>query len=345
MEQGSRWPSWRNIAIWTGMALGLFFLYSIRAQLIPAISPFLFALLLAYLLAPFVDALQKRKVPRNMAILIIYGLFIFAVIMVGVYAIPVVVDEINGLVRQLPALTMQVQDFFLQLEDQYSRINMPPAVTDALHNNLMRLQGYLDRTLNAIPQLLMGFFSKIVAIVLVPFLSYYMLRDVDIIKQGLVNLLPVQRRGRAVALFSRIDDKLGAWIRGQLTVGFIVGFLTFIGLEIVGMDFALVLGIAVGLTNIIPYFGPVIGAAPAVFLAALRSRTMLLKVLIVQVVAQQLESSIITPQVLGHQLGMHPLLIIFALLLGSQFAGIAGLLFAVPLVAIIREVVAFYRES
>ena len=116
-----------------------------------------------------------------------------------------------------------------------------------------------------------------------------------------------------MALFSRIDDKLGAWIRGQLTVGFIVGFLTFIGLEIVGMDFALVLGIAVGLTNIIPYFGPVIGAAPAVFLAALRSRTMLLKVLIVQVVAQQLESSIITPQVLGHQLGMHPLLIIFAL--------------------------------
>ncbi|HBK84502.1 MAG TPA: AI-2E family transporter, partial [Firmicutes bacterium] len=229
----------------------------------------MFALLLAYLLSPFVEALEKRKVPRTLAILIIYSLFIAGLIMAGVYGIPAIVNEVNVLIKQLPSLTEQVQSFISGAQEQFDLFNLPPTVTETLQSNLLKLQGYLDRLLNAIPQFIVDLFGRMVAIILIPILSFYMLKDIELIKKGLLNLAPGGHRGRIIALFSRIDDKLGAWIRGQLTVGFIVGFLTFIGLEIVGMDFALVLGLLVGITNIIPYFGPIIGAIPALFLALL----------------------------------------------------------------------------
>lgn len=335
----------RNLLIFGGTAIGLFLLYSWRSQILPALSPFLFALLLAYLLSPFVEVLEKRKVPRTVAILIIYGVFIAGLVMAFVYGIPAIVEEVNGLIKQLPSLTQQAQNLLVRLQEQFSHVNLPLYVADAVNNNLLKLQGYLDSWLNAIPQFIVGLFGSMVTIILIPILSFYMLKDLELIKQSLLNLAPGGQRGRIYALFSRIDDKLGAWIRGQLTVGFIVGFLTFVGLEIVGMDFALVLGTVVGITNIIPYFGPIIGAVPALFLGLLRSPIMFVKVLIVQVVAQQLESNFITPQILGRQLGLHPLLIIFSLLLGAQFGGIAGLLFAVPVTAVIREVVIFWREQ
>ncbi len=335
----------RTILLWAGGAFGLLVLYNLRAQIMPALSPFLFAVLLAYLLSPFVEALEKRRVPRTLAILIIYSLFIAALVMAGVYAVPAIVNEVNGLIKQLPTLTQQVQDFLVRVEEQFNHFNLPPTVTEALNNNIMKLQVYLDRLLSAIPQFILNLFGRIVAIILIPILSFYMLKDIELIKQSLLNLVPGGHRGRIVALLSRIDDKLGAWIRGQLTVGFIVGFLTFVGLEVVGMDFALVLGTLVGITNIIPYFGPIIGAAPALLLGLMRSPLMFVKVLIVQVVAQQLESNLITPQILGRQLGLHPLLIIFALLLGAQFGGVVGLLFAVPITAVIREIVIFWREQ
>lgn len=335
----------RNLLIWGGTAIALFLLYGWRSQIMPALSPFLFAVLLAYLLSPFVEVLEKRKVPRTLAIIIIYSVFIAGLVMAVVYGIPAIVEEVNVLIKQLPSLTQRAQELLASIEEQFSHINLPPGVKDALNNNLLKLQGHLDRLLNAIPQFILSLFGRIVNIILVPILSFYMLKDLELIKQSLLNLAPGGQRGRIYALFSRIDEKLGAWIRGQLTVGFIVGFLTFVGLEIVGMDFALVLGILVGITNIIPYFGPIIGAVPALFLGLLRSPLMFVKVLVVQVVAQQLESNFITPQILGRQLGLHPLLIIFSLLLGAQFGGIAGLLFAVPVTAVIREVVIFWREQ
>ncbi len=345
MNGSSFFISPRSILLWGAAAIGFFLLYSFRDQILPALTPFLFAILLAYLLSPFVEALERRKVPRTVAILIIYSLFISALVMAGVYGVPTIVSEVNGLIKQLPSLTQQVQELLTRAEEQFSHFNLPPTVTEAVSNYILKLQVYLDRMLNAIPQFVLGLFGRILAIILIPILSFYMLKDIELIKQSLLNLVPGGHRGRILSLFSRIDDKLGAWIRGQLTVGFIVGFLTFIGLEIVGMDFALVLGILVGITNIIPYFGPIIGATPALFLALLRSPLMFFKVLLVQVVAQQLESNLITPQILGRQLGLHPLLIIFALLLGAQFGGIAGMLFAVPITAVVREIIIFWREQ
>lgn len=341
----SWFPSLKTILVWVGAALSLLLVYSLRGQLLPALTPFVFAILLAYLLEPFVDALQRKKVPRVIAILVMYALFLFAVIMFCVFVVPTIVGEVNSLVKQVPVLTVEIQNMILHLQEQYSKINLPTSVTDTIQKNLISIQNYLLGLLNGVPQLIFGFFSKIITIVLIPILAFYMLKDLEDIKRGLVNLVPTGQRSRVVALFSRINDTIGAWIRGQLTVGFIVGLLTVFGLEIVGMDFALMLGTIIGMTNIIPYFGPILGSAPAVLLALLRSPGLAVKVIIVLVIAQQIENNFITPQILGRQLGLHPLIIIFSLLLGAQFGGLAGMLFAVPVAAVIKVVLEFFLEK
>lgn len=342
MERPSWLPGMRTITLWAGVAVGILFLWMIRAQLLPALSPFFFAILLAYLLNPLVEAVHRRRIPRTISILIIYGAFLFSLIMLGVYVIPIIVAEIEGLIKRLPELTVQVEQLFLNWQEQFSKINLPEDVNLQLQRYLGVVQSYLLTVLQGTVDFIFGFVSRIFSIVLTPILAFYMLKDKDIILRELKRLIPRKYQTRAVSLVTEINQTLGNWLRGQITVGFIVGFLTFIGLEIVGMDFSLVLGIVTGVTNIIPYFGPFIGAAPAILLALLRSPGLAIRVILVQLAAQQIESNFITPQILGRELGLHPLVIIFALLLGAQFGGVWGLLFAVPVAAVAKVVIAYF---
>ena len=325
--------------------LALLLLYFCRAALLPALTPFVLALALSYLLAPFVRVLEGRNLSRPLAILIVFGVLLLFLVMSALYGLPALTEELGSLTKQLPSFVEQIEGTLSRWEEQLRHYNLPPAVTGIIEKTLLRLEGQLDRLLSASLQFVLGFFESIIQLVLIPIISFYMLKDTDLIRKGLLRLTPQPWQEPLLALLGRVDRKLGAWIRGQLTVGLVVGFLVFIGLYLVGMNFALVLGLTVAITNIIPYFGPIIGAIPALFLALLKSPAMFLKVLGVQVVAQQLESNLVTPQVLGHQLGLHPLVIIFALLLGAQIGGVFGLLFAVPAAAIVGEVISFWREQ
>ena len=169
-----------------------------------------------------------------------------------------------------------------------------------------------------------------------------MLRDLDLIKRKMTQLIPSRYRETVVTLLGRIGGTFGAWLRGQLLICLLTGFLIFVGLAAIGMDFALLLGLLVALFNIIPYFGPIIAAVPAIFLGFVRAPILGVKVLLVQVIVQHFESTVLVPTILGRQLGLHPLIIMFALFLGGQFGGIIGMLFAAPIAAILKEIVTFF---
>ncbi|HEU4964788.1 MAG TPA: AI-2E family transporter, partial [Bacilli bacterium] len=168
----------------------------------------------------------------------------------------------------------------------------------------------------------------------IPFLVFYMLKDLKVLERTVVAFFPRQNRREIVRLIRSIDEALGNYIRGQLMVAAAVGLGTYIGLVIVDMPYALLLALIVAITNIIPYIGPFIGAAPAILLALTVSPTMALKVAIVNLVMQQLEGNLISPLLIGRQLKLHPMLIIFALLLGGEMFGIVGLILAIPVVAV-----------
>lgn len=328
---GVKWVSWLVLG---AVALVL---YVSRAQLGTALAPFLYALLLAYLLAPLVSLLQTRGLSRTMAIAIVYLFLLVCLVLLGTYVIPTIVAQINSVIKQLPTLSSRAQDWLYELGEHYERIDLPPAIVEAIETGLLRLQGSLTSLFDLLGSFIVGLFSSVVIIILVPILAFYMLKDMEKIRQGFLALVPFRHQQSVVGVASRVNDKLGAWVRGQALVSLVTGVLMSFGLTLVGMDYALVLGLLVAVFNFIPYFGAIIGATPAVLLGLLRAPALGVRILIVQVVVQQIENSVLVPQILGKELGVHPLLIMFALLLGAQFGGILGMILAAPITAIVLD--------
>jgi predicted PurR-regulated permease PerM len=172
----------------------------------------------------------------------------------------------------------------------------------------------------------------------VPFLAFYILKDFQLIEKTVLAIVPKEKRKQVITLLVDIDTALGNYIRGQLLVCMIIGILAYAGYWMIGMPYALLLACLVAIFNIIPYLGPFFGAAPAIILASTISLKMVLMVAVVNTVCQILEGNVISPQVVGRSLNMHPLLIIFALLVGGELAGVVGLILAVPCFAVIKVV-------
>lgn len=334
-----RHSNYRYIIIGAAAVIVLVFLYWLARAgtvLLAVLVPFLAAIFLAYILNPVVEFLEKRRVPRSLGILLIYAVFFLAGTIFGLTAIPALVTEMQKLAEMIPQYTEQLQSFLLHLHSDYQRINMPDSIRLALDQNLLALQEEVQVVLERVTGTVLSLFSNLFTILIIPLVVYYILRDMDSLKRSIVLLFPKKYRPWLLSVGSEMDRTLGAYFRGMLIICFLVGFLTYLGLKVIGLDFALILGVIAGLTNIIPYFGPIIGALPAIVLALLSSAGLALRVIVVYTLVQQLESQIISPQILGRSLGLHPLVVIFVLILGGKIFGLPGLIFAVPFTAIAR---------
>ena len=182
---------------------------------------------------------------------------------------------------------------------------------------------------------LITFFSKIFNFILIPVITFYMLKDLDYFKNQLILLIPKSKRSKLLYLFKDIDNVFGKYIRGQILISIFVGILTTIMLIIIKVRYALVLGIFSGLSNIIPYFGPIIGMIPTLIFALLDSPSKAMYAAGAYLLVQQIESGIIAPKVIGESVGIHPIYIILALLIGGKLFGVTGLIIAAPVAAVI----------
>ncbi|MCL6450317.1 MAG: AI-2E family transporter [Acetobacteraceae bacterium] len=186
-----------------------------------------------------------------------------------------------------------------------------------------------------VPGLLSGF----VALILGPVVAFYILRDLPRIRERFCALLPPRVRGEVLSLVGDVDQALGGFVRGQLLVASAVGVLAALGLSLLRVRFALVLGLLAGVTDLIPYFGPAVGALVASGVALLQSLPLALEVGALFFAIQQFESAVLSPHVVGSRVGLHPVVVIFALLVGGHFLGFWGLLLAVPVAAVARVLV------
>lgn len=300
------------------------------------IAPLLFAVLVTYLLSPLVNYLQKQRIPRSLGILIIYLFLATLILLFALNLLPTLQDELQDLVASLPAYTQKLTSFIEYLERNYRRFNLPENVRQALDENLAQLQKSLTANLEKLPQYLVSFFCHAFALLLVPLYVFYLLRDHVLLKKRLLALLPPSLRQNTREALQEIDQTLGAYIRGIFIVSFSVGAMIYLGLLFFRVKFALFFGIINGLTNIIPYFGPLIGAFPVVIVVLLQSPALIWRVVLWIMLVQQIESQFISPQVFGRSLGFHPLTIIIALLLGGVYMGFLGLVVIIPLLAVLR---------
>jgi len=339
---------WKNrwFAILIFVLLSLLVLYmliQIRPLLVgtydfikAVLAPFFVAMIVSYVLNPVVNLLNERKVPRTIAILLIYAVFFTTLTVILMNIIPVLVMQLNELNDHMPDIMMRGQSMFDGLNQ--SKL-MPGSVREGIYASMRAWEQNISLMISKFINGIGGTINMVFTAFIVPFLAFYILKDFQLIEKTALTIVPKKRRKEVASLLIDIDNALGSYIRGQFLVGLIVGILAYIGYWIIGMPYPLLLAGIVAIFDIVPYLGPFLGAAPAVIMASTVSWKMVLLVILVNTIVQIMESNIVSPQVVGRTLNMHPLIIIFALLVGGEVGGVVGLILAVPFFAAMKVII------
>jgi predicted PurR-regulated permease PerM len=304
-------------------------------------GPIVLGGILYYLLRPLVNFLS-RKMPRPISILLIYLAAIGVVAGVIFYIGPILQRQINSLIENTPDIIQNLREALLNLQQNEWVSRFQQGERFSLEDLTNRFTDYLDTVVSTIGSNLMSIISTVtsivVLIILIPFVLYYMLKDGNKLSDKVLKLVPKKHEKEGKRVLSDMDDALSSYIQGQVIVSFCVGVLVYIGYLIIGLDYSLVISLLTMFTNVIPFVGPFISSVPAVIVGFLQEPIMALWVIIVILVVQQIEGNLISPQVMGRKLDIHPLTIILLLVAAGQFAGFLGLLLAVPTYAIAKVI-------
>lgn len=315
------------------------FLFQPIAILISTLfAPILVSVFLYFLFAPIIDFLERKKIPRSIGIIILYvGLILIAVLSI-VNVFPTLMEQFKDLVNNMPRIVDQTTNQLGLLEDWLGSQNYVEIkdIEQKVADYAVVFIGGITGGIGAIFSVL----SNVTLIILtVPFILFYMFKDGHKFPKAMSQFLPPSLRNEAIHIAKETSETLASYIQGQTLVCIFVGIGTFIGYSIIGLPNALILGLVAAITNIIPYFGPFIGGAPAVIVAALISPKLALLVVLIILIVQQIDSNLISPYIMGKKLNIHPLTIILLLLFAGNFAGVLGMILAVPTYAICKVVV------
>lgn len=316
---------------------GTVFLYLVRGILFP----FWLALIFAYISNPAVVRLEQREVPRPVAIVLIYTLSGVIIGLSAYYLVPTLTHEMDQVVRVLPKHTQELSQLGNSLLARIERARLPVDLEEVIREGALRVEAVVDSFLRRLLDLVLGAFSQLPSIFLAPILAFYILRDWEQIRDTGKQLIPVAYRGEVEELVVQINAVLNGFIRGQLVVSALVGAFIALGLFFLKVRFSLLLGLVAGLFNVIPYLGPLIGGLPAVSLALLDSPWKAIWAVVLFVLVNNLEASFLVPRIVGDQVGLHPLVVIFAVLSGGHLFGVVGMLLAVPAAAVGRVLLGF----
>lgn len=299
-------------------------------------TPFIIACLIAYLLHPIIEKLSSHKIHRGLAILLIYILFFGG----SAYAIyrgyPVIIHQLKDLNEHLPQLIKMYEDFIYTV--YVSTSFLPESVHDQFGDMIMSLEESLETTIGQLIASFTKIFDFILLLTIIPVLVFYFLKDYDLIKQFFMQFIPKAYQNKVQGMLKAMDESFGNYLRGQLIVSSFVSLATLIIFHFLKVKYSLLLAIIMGLTNIIPYFGPIIGAIPAVTIAFTDSVKLVIFVVLAILGIQLIEGNLLSPYIVGRSVNIHPIAIIFALLLGAQMSGVLGMVIAVPFLTILKAI-------
>nr|WP_281419799.1 AI-2E family transporter [Evansella tamaricis] len=306
------------------------------------IVPFFVAGLIAYILHPIIKKMENKKVPRSLSILLIYTLFVLLFIWVLFKGTPYILLEGQELLEQLPYMAETYGTFVNTIHEKAEVL--PETFQDRAEEWLLSGEAYMAETLTKIGAFIRQLVDWMFILVVIPFLVFYLLKDMELVKKLCWYITPKPYRKEGERLIKEIDESLGNYIRGQLLVCVAVGIFAYIGFILIDMPYALLLAVFIGLTNVIPYFGPIIGVVPVIFIALTESLQLVVMAIIVTLIVQVIEGNLLAPIIVGKSLHMHPALIIFALVVGGEVAGVIGLILSVPILTVIRVILVHVRR-
>lgn len=304
--------------------LGLAFLWAIR----DIILLFLLALILASAMEPMAEYLsQKQRIPRAVSVLTVYVLIIGFTGLVVYLLIPPAFEQFKLLNANLP-------EYAVDLENRFGLSFLKDLNFNEIFGNIFSQVsevGVFKRTF--------GVFNSLFSVITVLVISFYLVAEERGMKNFIATLVPQKHQDFTLGLVEKIQNKMGLWILGQIILSIVIFVLTFVGLSILGVKYALFLAMLAGLLEIIPYIGPFVSAVPAVFFASLQSPGLGLLTLVLYVVIQKTEGYVLVPKVMEKTVGTSPLVVLLSLLIGFKLGGVVGLLVAVPLASAITVII------
>ncbi|MFC7391893.1 AI-2E family transporter [Scopulibacillus cellulosilyticus] len=305
--------------------------------------PVLLAGVCFYLFNPIINFLEKIGIKRIISILILYLVIIGIIALIIGSVIPPLRDQIQSLIDNIPKLTHEVQTIIKQVTQSKLVEKAGTSINSDISKIAKNVSGDLSKYVSNFSQGIVSFVGTltevILSIVVLPFLLFYLLKDGRKLPNYIVKFLPNQSQDEAKEILGDMNHALSAYIRGQIFVAICIGVLLFIGYLIIGLPYALLLAVIAMVTNVVPYLGPIIAISPAIVIAFVTSPFMILKLAIVWVVVQLLEGKVISPQVMGKSLHVHPITVIFVILTAGNLFGIVGIILAVPGYAILKVIV------
>lgn len=331
------------------------------------LAPFILALVLAYILNPVVDVLERWRLPRRVAIAVLALPGIGLVALAVFVGIPALADQVEALIERAPAAAERVAAWAERVRQRILTTDLPFIEESVFLRQLEafepeRVAAYLEARRGAILDWLWQGFLGVTRgvsvvltvggyVILTPVLTAYLLQDYHGITERGRSLIPVDRREGVLAFLREYDASLSRYLRGQVLEAALVGVMTWIGLLVLGFPFSGLVGAVAGVFNLVPYLGLIVSLIPGVIIALLSGDVLLslLKLALVFIVVQVIDSTVTGPRIVGGSVGLHPVWIMLAIAVGGSFFGFVGLLLAVPAALLIkllfREGIERYRRS
>jgi len=311
--------------------LGLGFLWVIRDIIIIL----LIAVILASAMDPLVSYFKLKRVPRALTVFIVY-VIVFSIIGVIISLIaPPVIEQLKLLEGNLP-------DLFAQFQEKFPNINVllgNPNLSEVARGLVSSGIGHVSLVSGTL-----GFFNGFFTVITILVISFYLVAEERSMKEFIRTLIPEPHEDFAMNLVTKIQHRMGRWVLGQLFISLMIFLFTFLGLTLLNVRYALFLALLAGLLEIIPFIGPFVSAVPAVFFGFIQSPPLAIAVIVLYIVVQKTENYVLLPKVMEKTVGISPLVVLLALLVGLKLGGILGLLIAVPLAGAINVVIQEFTQ-
>lgn len=332
MTDSQRW-------FWLGSLLVFGWLVYLLA---PILTPFLVAALLAYLGDPAADRLEAWRLSRTGAVVVVFLVLTLVFLLLLLFLLPTLARQVEALAEHIPRAVDWLQGTVLPALGGFLGLETATLLDTA---ELKKALAQHWREAGSLAALVMEHVSRsglvllgwIANLVLIPVVTFYLLRDWDRLMERMQGLLPRKLEPTVVALVRESDEVLGAFLRGQFTVMLALGVIYSLGLSLVGLELALLIGMVAGLISFVPYLGSIVGIVAATVAAWLQFHAFLplLGVVLTFSVGQMLEGMWLTPNLVGERIGLHPVAVIFAVMAGGQLFGFVGVLLALPVASVV----------
>jgi len=324
------------------LLLGIYIIITVT----PIYFPIIIAVILAFILNPLVNyfcrlrfGTTKLHINRSFAVLLSFLCTALLFFIMGTFVLLPIIHEFDKFIMDLPTLIVRVQNITINIQQRASMLELPSNINTIIEQGIASAASFSADMARRILQAFFGFASSIIQLIVVPVLTYYFLRDWRILKDQIIMLFATESHSKVSKVIEEMAQVVSAYIRGQAIISIIIGLIVFSGMYLSGVSYPLVLGVLAICTETIPIVGPIIGSIPAIMLAYLISPTLAFKVILFYIIVHQLENHIIVPNIMGHTIHLHPVVVIISLLIGYQILGIVGMMVAVPVTALLRVLI------